>query len=646
MSLSSLFAYEKIWARYDLIDVGNDVTRSIAYNPVADEVYVASRLNGDAFVLVLDPETGATLDTLARPEGGYSGGVYPLNMVAVDDDGAIYVGNLSVPAIVASDKFKVYKYSDSSAEPVVVFENALEGARFGDAMAAIGSGEDACVYVSGMGNDKMAKLIVSGDTLTLGKSIVLPGGGAARHGISPVEPNGDVWINGTDATTWQVHLIDDDGNIIAAVPDTLIATGTSTVTHWNVGSIHALTAVSPFGTNAIRSAQYSVYSDPLGDSYTFNYLGGNSDSLLFAYDGTTLNNNINGSAVLVYDTTRHCMYSVMGVNSVMAVGMDPLVQVSSPRDHGYFAIQIDGMNKEWTNYDFMEVDGDRRLYSNWTDQMMFLGLTGNSLYAPFQTQQLYIAFDTEASAGTTAPPTTEGGISQLPFDADVVIRLDSDYYPLVDLEGDPASKWTGGYVYKYNGSSWASSEISGFDINYGAMAVVGDRNDSLISEIAIARTAAGIGEDLSEIKFMAYLVDASSVLASYPTANDGGTFNHYYFVDSLGTGQLPRRVVKVDGGNGVGTRSIIPSLSYLGDNYPNPFNPTTSFKYRLGTPGTTEISMYDLTGKKIRTLINAYHDAGMYELSINATDLPSGVYFYQLHHNGTRIQTRKMVLMK
>lgn len=651
LCLSSLMAYEKIWGRYDLINVGNDVTRSIAYSPVADEVYVATRINDNPCVLVLDPETGATLDTLARPEGGYSGGIYPLNMVAVDDDGAIYVGNLSVPAIIATDKYKIYKYNDSGSAPQVVFRSALSGARYGDSFAAIGSGDDVCVYVSGMGNDKIAKLTVDGDTLSLEKTIVLPGGGAARHGISPVAPDGNIWINGTDATTWQVHLIDDDGNIVATVPDTLIATGTSTVTHWNVGNIHAITAVSPFNTNAIRSAQYSVFSDALGDSYTFDYLGGNSDSLLFAYEGNSLNNNINGSAVLAYDTTRHCMYSVMGVNSVMAVGMDPLVQVSSPRDHGFFTIQIDGKNNEWTNYDFLQQDGENRLYSNWSDQLMYLGLSGNSLYAPFQSQQLYIAFDTDPEGvnGSATPPTSDGGITDLPFNADVVIRFDSDTYPLVNLDGDPSAKWTGGYVYKYNGSAWASTEITGFDINYGAMAVVGDRNDSLISEIAIGKTAAGIGEGLGAVKFAIYLVEngaSGDILASFPIQNDAKALAHYFAVDSLGTSQLPRRVISVDGGNGVGIRDIIPASSSLSANYPNPFNPITSIRYHLSTPGATELAVYDLTGKKVRTLINAYHEIGSYEIDLNAGNMASGVYFYRLIQNGNYIQTRKMLLLK
>lgn len=651
LTISSLMAYEKIWGRYDLIDVGNDVTRSLAYSPLADEVYVATRLNDNPCVLVLDPESGVTLDTLIRPEGGYNGGIYPLNMVSVDDDGAIYVGNLSVPAIIATDKYKIYKYENSKAEPQVVFRGALDGARFGDSMAAIGSGDDVCVYISGMGNDKIAKLTPSGDTLALSKSIVLPGGGAARHGISPVEAHGDIWINGTDATTWQVHLIDDDGNIITAVSDTLIATGSSAITHWNVGNIHAITAVNPFTSNNVRSARYDVFSDALGDSYTFDYLGGNSDSLLFAYEGISLNNNINGSAVLAYDTTRHCMYSVMGVNSVCAVSMNPLVKVSSPRDHGYFSLQVDGMNNEWTQYDFMQQDGENKLYATWSEQMMFLGLTGNSLYANFQSQQLYIAFDTdpEGTKGSTTPPTSDGGITALPFNADIIIRFDSDTYPLIDLNAAPASKWTGGYVYKFNGSTWATSEISGFDINYGAMCVVGDRNDSLISEIAIAKTTAGIGADLAAIKFTAYLVENGSsgnILAAYPIENDGKLLTHYFSVDSLGNNQLARRVVKINGGHGVSNKKLIPQTSLLEANYPNPFNPITSIPYHLSSPGQTSIEVYDMTGKKIKTLISGYHDAGAYEIDMFAGNMPSGIYFYRLIHKGLAIQTQKMLLLK
>ncbi|MBN2780640.1 MAG: T9SS type A sorting domain-containing protein [Candidatus Marinimicrobia bacterium] len=651
LGCASLQAYERVWSRYDLIDAGNDVTRSIAYNPVSDEVYVASRLGGDAFVLVLDPETGVTRDTLARPEGGYAGGIYPLNMVCVDDDGAIYLGNLSVPAIIATDKFKIYRYENSASEPSVVFRGSLNGARCGDSFAAIGSGENVHLYASGMGNDKIVEFTASADTFAVKGLIPLPGSGAARHGISPVSPGGDIWINGTDASTWPAHLIDPEGNVIAVVPDSLIASGASTLHHWNVGNMNILTVVNPFTSNSLRSARYEVFSDALGDSYTFGYLGGNSDSLLFAYNGTTLNNNINGSAVIDYDTTRHRMYVVMGVNSVTAVGLDPLIQVSTPRDHGFFSIQIDGKNEEYTHYDFMEQSGENRLYATWSEQLMYLALSGNSLYAPYQSHQLYLAFDTDPGSGngSPAPPTGDGGVTALPFPADVVVRLDSDTYPLINLEGDPSAKWTGGQVYKFNGSSWTSSEISGFDINYGAMAVVGDRNDSLITEIAVAKTTAGIGTNLEAVRFILYLVEqgaSGDILAVFPVSNSGTAFDRYYSLDSLGIGQLPRRVVRVNDGRGVGTAVLIPENTFLEANYPNPFNPLTRLRYHLSEPGNAEIAIYDVAGRKIRSLVRSYHDAGSYEVTLQGAGLASGVYFYRLLREGAVVQTRKMVLLK
>lgn len=652
MCLSLSHAYERVWARYDLIDTGNDVTRSIAWDPVGDHVYVATRINDNPSVIVLDPGNGATVDTLQRPEGGYSGGVYPLNMVSVDGDGAVYVCNLSVPAINAADMFKIYKYADKDAEPQVVFENALEGKRFGDSFSVCGKGENVHIYASGMGNDKLAVLTAGPDSLSLETMLVLPGMGAARHGISPVEAGGDLWINGTDATTFPVNLLDAAGNVKAVVPDSLIASGSSTVLNWKAGSMNVLTVANPFLSNTLRSVQYEVYSDALGDTYTFDFLGNNSDSLLFAYEGTTLNNNINGSASLAYDTTRHRLYVVMGVNSVAAVDLNPVLQIASPRDHGYFTIQVDGVNEEYTNYDRIATSGDRKLYTNWSGQLMYLALSGNSLYASYQSQQLYIAFDTEPEGdnGSTEPPTADGGVAALPFAADVVIRFDSDTSPLIDLSsGDPSRKWTGGTVYKYNSGAWNSSDIDGFDINYGAMAVVGDGNDSLITEIAIAKTAAGIGENPGALKFMLYLVEEGSggdVLAAFPVSNSGPEFSDYYVLDSLGTGQLPRRCIRLNGSQPVSVSPHIPDCAGLEANYPNPFNPVTRIGYSLSHDAAAQILLYDLTGKKVATLVNRHHKAGSYEISFDASSLPGGIYFYRLLQNGKTVQTRKMLLIK
>ena len=81
------------------------------------------------------------------------------------------------------------------------------------------------------------------------------------------------------------------------------------------------------------------------------------------------------------------------------------------------------------------------------------------------------------------------------------------------------------------------------------------------------------------------------------------------------------------------------------DNYPNPFNPTTQIKYSIKESGLVQIKVYDILGKEITTLVNERKDAGSYTIDFNASELPSGVYIYQLTTPGFT-QARKMILAK
>ncbi len=80
-------------------------------------------------------------------------------------------------------------------------------------------------------------------------------------------------------------------------------------------------------------------------------------------------------------------------------------------------------------------------------------------------------------------------------------------------------------------------------------------------------------------------------------------------------------------------------------NYPNPFNPSTSIRYQLPENRNVNLSIYDLSGHKIHTLINGIQDAGYYTVQFHAADLPSGVYIYRLTA-GNDVRTMKMILMK
>jgi hypothetical protein len=80
-------------------------------------------------------------------------------------------------------------------------------------------------------------------------------------------------------------------------------------------------------------------------------------------------------------------------------------------------------------------------------------------------------------------------------------------------------------------------------------------------------------------------------------------------------------------------------------NYPNPFNPTTTIIYQLAKAGFVTLTIYDVLGREVVTLVNEVKSAGTYTAVWNADRMPSGMYFSQLNSNGEQ-QIRKMILMK
>jgi len=83
----------------------------------------------------------------------------------------------------------------------------------------------------------------------------------------------------------------------------------------------------------------------------------------------------------------------------------------------------------------------------------------------------------------------------------------------------------------------------------------------------------------------------------------------------------------------------------LSQNYPNPFNPTTTIQYSLLQTGIVKLTLYNILGQEIRTLVNEVKEAGAHTFNFNASDLNSGVYIYKLQA-GTFTQTKKMTLVK
>ena len=83
----------------------------------------------------------------------------------------------------------------------------------------------------------------------------------------------------------------------------------------------------------------------------------------------------------------------------------------------------------------------------------------------------------------------------------------------------------------------------------------------------------------------------------------------------------------------------------LSQAYPNPFNPTTSMTLNLNTDGQTSVKVFNVMGQLVNVLVNEYTLAGTYELTWNASQVPSGIYFIKTEF-GKEISTQKVMLLK
>ena len=91
--------------------------------------------------------------------------------------------------------------------------------------------------------------------------------------------------------------------------------------------------------------------------------------------------------------------------------------------------------------------------------------------------------------------------------------------------------------------------------------------------------------------------------------------------------------------------SFNPNTFTLSQNYPNPFNPTTVISYQLKVKSIVSLKIYNILSEEVATLVNQEMNIGNYTATWNATNIPSGMYFYRLTSN-TFSETKKMILMK
>jgi len=160
-------------------------------------------------------------------------------------------------------------------------------------------------------------------------------------------------------------------------------------------------------------------------------------------------------------------------------------------------------------------------------------------------------------------------------------------------------------------------------------------------------------ENLEKYENVSYLVDCSSINAGdyylrlVTTVQGDAEYNLGNVQnDGASLGKKNYSQISFDG-------KTMPQTYELSQNFPNPFNPSTTIKYQIPKTGNVTLKIYDILGSEIATLVNEVKSEGRYEVNFDASKLASGVYIYRLQVNGTSssltddfVSTKKMILMK
>jgi hypothetical protein len=163
-------------------------------------------------------------------------------------------------------------------------------------------------------------------------------------------------------------------------------------------------------------------------------------------------------------------------------------------------------------------------------------------------------------------------------------------------------------------------------------AVSTEGNGTLIVRMRLETSAKEFASENFDFRIRSgNVVPATKVSILNGTTAEMLEFDSNLQTDITGTGELPS--------------SVIPKEFALMQNFPNPFNPSTTINFDLPKSADVRLSVFDLTGREISLVINQKLEAGTHSVQWNASQLASGIYFYKIRA-GEFSQTKKMLLVK
>jgi photosystem II stability/assembly factor-like uncharacterized protein len=255
--------------------------------------------------------------------------------------------------------------------------------------------------------------------------------------------------------------------------------------------------------------------------------------------------------------------------------------------------------------------------TNWTSG----GLAGRTIYALGQGGGLIFAGDSEFGMYVT----TDEGTSWI---AAPVFNL-----AVFDFAVDSNIVFAGtsGGIYKSTNHGFTWSQLA--------------LTEESVSELVLS------GNNIFAGTFSGGVYVSNDFGANWVQRNEGLTqltssalcISNNYIFNGTQNSVFRRPVDELIGITQIGT--AVPQDFALSQNYPNPFNPVTNIKFQIPKAGYVKLSVFDLLGKEIKTLVNEKLKAGTYNADWYAGAHPSGVYFYSLNSESFT-ETKKMILIK
>jgi hypothetical protein len=229
-------------------------------------------------------------------------------------------------------------------------------------------------------------------------------------------------------------------------------------------------------------------------------------------------------------------------------------------------------------------------------------------------------------------PAGEAYLQPVTFGTPMVANLTGDEYPEIVMRA--------GYILPGTGPERVylldhlAQPLPGWPITTPARSsrVFSSRYAPLVDDID--------NDDLVELVLIS---DGNELLVwNFDASYDNGKNTARFLVDNFNSGIVPptQTPVGVDD-----EEQLLPTAFALHQNYPNPFNPHTTISFELSARSKVKLTVYNILGQEVTTLIERDMPAGKHEIEFNGAAYASGVYFYRLE-TGRSVATRKMLLLK